>query len=104
MQTRSSSVHVGTRRQLFGYVVPGWRAARVPLQESSELAIHHHGGESAFDIYAVWRQRALLIASVMGTLTMAFIGLSFAFGVQLKRRMRAESELALLARTDGPTA
>lgn len=55
------------------------------------------------DIYAVWRQRALLIASVMGTLTMAFIGLSFAFGVQLKRRMRAESELALLARTDGLT-
>jgi hypothetical protein len=55
------------------------------------------------DIYAVWRQRALLITSVMGTLTMAFIGLSFAFGVQLKRRMRAESELALLARTDGLT-
>ena len=45
----------------------------------------------------------MLITSVMATLTMAFIGLSFAFGVQLKRRMRAESELALLARTDGLT-
>ena len=55
------------------------------------------------DIYAVWRQRALLITSVMGMLTMAFIGLSFAFGVQLKRRMCAESELAMLARTDGLT-
>lgn len=55
------------------------------------------------DIYAIWRQRALLIASVMGMLTIAFIGLSFAFGVQLKRRMRAESELAMLARTDGLT-
>lgn len=55
------------------------------------------------DIYAVWRQRALIISSVMGTLTLAFIGLSFAFGVQLKRRMRAESELAMLARTDALT-
>lgn len=55
------------------------------------------------DIYAVWRQRTLLLASVMGTLTIAFIGLSFAFGVQLKRRMRAESELAMLARTDALT-
>ena len=55
------------------------------------------------DIYAVWRQRTLLIASVMGTLTLAFIGLSCAFGVQLKRKMRAEAELAMLARTDGLT-
>ncbi|WP_325801666.1 sensor domain-containing diguanylate cyclase [Comamonas testosteroni] len=55
------------------------------------------------DIYAVWRQRTLLIASVMGALTLAFIGLSCAFGVQLKRKMRAESELAMLARTDGLT-
>jgi len=55
------------------------------------------------DIYAAWRHRALVIASVMGALAVGFVGLSIAFGVQLKRRMRAESELALLARTDGLT-
>ncbi|KWT73175.1 sensor domain-containing diguanylate cyclase [Comamonas testosteroni] len=55
------------------------------------------------DIFTAWRQRALIIASLMGVLTAAFIGLSFAFVTQLKRRIRAESELALLARTDGLT-
>ncbi|WP_439893753.1 sensor domain-containing diguanylate cyclase (plasmid) [Ralstonia sp. 25C] len=55
------------------------------------------------DIYAAWRHRAFVIASVMGALAVGFVGLSVAFGVQLKRRMRAESELALLARTDGLT-
>ena len=55
------------------------------------------------DIFTAWRQRALIIACLMGVLTAAFIGLSFAFVTQLKRRIRAESELALLARTDGLT-
>ncbi len=59
--------------------------------------------EAHSDIYAAWRQRALIIASVLGALALAFIGLSFAFGAQLRRRMRAESELAMLARTDGLT-
>lgn len=59
--------------------------------------------EAHTDIYAVWRHRALLIATVMGALAAAFIGLSFAFGIQLRRRLRAESELAMLARTDGLT-
>lgn len=59
--------------------------------------------EAYSDIYAAWSQRALTIAAVMGTLAVAFIGLSFAFGLQLRRRMRAESELAMLARTDGLT-
>lgn len=59
--------------------------------------------EAHTDIYAAWRHRALIIASVLGALALAFIGLSFAFGGQLRRRMRAESELAMLARTDGLT-
>lgn len=59
--------------------------------------------EAHSDIYAVWWHRALILAAVMGVLTAAFIGLSFAFGVQLQRRIRAESELAKLARTDALT-
>jgi len=55
------------------------------------------------DIYAVWRHRTLLIASVMGTLTLAFIGLSCDFGVQLKRKIRTQAEPAMVARTDGLT-
>ena len=55
------------------------------------------------DIYAAWRHRALVIASVMAVLAVGFVGLSIAFGVQLRHRMRAESELAMLARTDGLT-
>jgi predicted signal transduction protein with EAL and GGDEF domain len=55
------------------------------------------------DIYAVWRHRTLLIASVMGTLTLASIGLSCDFGVQLKRKIRTQAEPAMVARTDGLT-
>nr|WP_311529690.1 sensor domain-containing diguanylate cyclase [uncultured Ralstonia sp.] len=55
------------------------------------------------DIYAAWERRALTIASLMAALALGFIGLSFAFAAQLRRRMRAESELAMLARTDGLT-
>jgi len=43
------------------------------------------------------------IAGVMLALAAAFIGLSFAFGLQLRCRMRAESKLAMLAQTDGLT-
>lgn len=55
------------------------------------------------DIYADWRRRAVTIGSLMAALTVGFVGLSFALGVQLRGRMRAESELTLLARTDGLT-
>ncbi|MFM0084863.1 diguanylate cyclase [Paraburkholderia sediminicola] len=55
------------------------------------------------DIYAAWRRRALTIGSLMLTFGSAFIVLSMLLGVQLRRRMRAESELQLLARTDGLT-
>lgn len=59
--------------------------------------------EAHVDIYAAWKRRALIIASLMAALALGFIALSFAFGAQLRRRMRAESELAMLARTDGLT-
>lgn len=43
------------------------------------------------------------VALLHKTVSCQAIGLSFAFVTQLKRRIRAESEPALLARTDGPT-
>lgn len=55
------------------------------------------------DIYADWQHRALIIASVMVALATGFVALAIAFGAQLRRRIRAESELAMLARTDGLT-
>jgi diguanylate cyclase (GGDEF)-like protein len=55
------------------------------------------------DIYAAWRRRALTIGSLMAALGVAFVALSAVLGSQLRRRMRAESELQLLARTDGLT-
>jgi diguanylate cyclase (GGDEF)-like protein len=55
------------------------------------------------DIYASWRRRALTIGSLMAVFGAAFIALSVLLGMQLRRRMRAESELQLLARTDGLT-
>ena len=55
------------------------------------------------DIYAPWRRRALTIGSLMAVFGAAFIALSILLGMQLRRRMRAESALELLARTDGLT-
>lgn len=55
------------------------------------------------DIYAAWRRRTLIIGTLMLTFGSAFVALSMLLGVQLRRRMRAESELQLLARTDGLT-
>jgi diguanylate cyclase (GGDEF)-like protein len=59
--------------------------------------------EADQDIYAAWRQRALTIGSLMVAFGSGFVALSFLLGAQLRRRMRAESELELLARTDGLT-
>ncbi|OUL84754.1 GGDEF domain-containing protein, partial [Paraburkholderia hospita] len=59
--------------------------------------------EAEQDIYAGWRRRAITIGSLMAAFALGFIGLSFLLGAQLRRRMRAESELELLARTDGLT-
>lgn len=55
------------------------------------------------DIYAGWRRRAWSIGSLMVAFAVAFIGLCMGLAAQLRRRMRAESELAMLARTDGLT-
>lgn len=55
------------------------------------------------DIYAAWRRRALTIGSLMLVFGFGFVALSALLGSQLRRRMRAESELQLLARTDGLT-
>jgi hypothetical protein len=55
------------------------------------------------DIYAAWRRRALTIGTLMGAFGVSFIALSFLLATQLRRRMRAEAELELLARTDSLT-
>jgi diguanylate cyclase (GGDEF)-like protein len=55
------------------------------------------------DIYAAWRRRALTIGSLMLVFGSVFIGVASLLGIQLRRRMRAESELLVLARTDGLT-
>nr|WP_242684298.1 sensor domain-containing diguanylate cyclase [Paraburkholderia hospita] len=59
--------------------------------------------EAEQDVYAAWRRRATTIGSLMAVFALGFVGLSFLLGAQLRRRMRAESELELLARTDGLT-
>lgn len=59
--------------------------------------------EAEKDIYAAWHRRALTIGALVATFGAAFIALSVLLGAQLRRRMRAESELILLARTDGLT-
>ncbi|MEW9582543.1 diguanylate cyclase [Paraburkholderia sp. DGU8] len=55
------------------------------------------------DIYAAWRARALTIGSLTAVLGLGFVVLSMLLGAQFRRRMRAESELQMLARTDGLT-
>lgn len=59
--------------------------------------------EAEPDIYAAWRRRALTIGTLMGTFAIGFVALSFMLATQLRHRMRAESELQLLARTDSLT-
>ncbi|WP_242538458.1 sensor domain-containing diguanylate cyclase [Trinickia acidisoli] len=59
--------------------------------------------EAEPDIYATWTRRAVIIGSLMATFALGFVGIAFVLAAQLRRRMRAESELALLARTDGLT-
>nr|WP_244323297.1 sensor domain-containing diguanylate cyclase [Paraburkholderia dipogonis] len=59
--------------------------------------------EAEPDIYAAWHRRALMMGSLMGAFALGFVALSFVLGTQLQRRLRAESELQLLARTDSLT-
>ncbi|MFM0557385.1 sensor domain-containing diguanylate cyclase [Paraburkholderia sediminicola] len=55
------------------------------------------------DFYAAWRRRAMTIGSLMLVFGFAFVALSMLLGAQMRRRMRAESDLQLLAHTDGLT-
>lgn len=59
--------------------------------------------EAEQDIYAAWYRRAITIGSLVAVFGVGFIALSVLLSVQLRRRMPAESELVLLARTDGLT-
>jgi diguanylate cyclase (GGDEF)-like protein len=59
--------------------------------------------EGEQDIYATWRRRAVTIGSLMVAFSLVFIGIAFLLAAQHRRRARAESELQLLARTDGLT-
>ena len=55
------------------------------------------------DIYENWQRRAIAIGALMLIFGSGFIWLSVLLSAQLRRRMRAETELKLLARTDGLT-
>lgn len=55
------------------------------------------------DIYTNWKRRAIMVGSLMGAAACGLVLLSFVLANQLRRRMRAESEMILLARTDGLT-
>lgn len=59
--------------------------------------------EAEADIYAAWWKRARTIGGLVLAFGLAFIALSVMLSVQQRRRMRAESELILLARTDSLT-
>jgi diguanylate cyclase (GGDEF)-like protein len=59
--------------------------------------------EAEPDIYAAWYKRAIIIGSLMAVFAGGVVLLAFLLSAQLRRRMRAESELALLARTDSLT-
>jgi diguanylate cyclase (GGDEF)-like protein len=59
--------------------------------------------EAHSDIFAAWQRRALMIGSLIAAFATGLIALSFALSAQVRRRMRAESELTMLARTDGLT-
>lgn len=55
------------------------------------------------DILAPWRARAWLFGGLIGLLGVGFIVTSVLLAAQLRRRLHAEKELRLLARTDGLT-
>jgi len=59
--------------------------------------------EAEPDIYGPWERRAVKLGSVMALFALGLVGLAVQLSAQLRRRMSAESELRLLARTDGLT-
>jgi diguanylate cyclase (GGDEF)-like protein len=58
---------------------------------------------STHDIYVGWRRRAWIIGSLIGALDLTLITLAVLFAQQMRRRLAAEEELRVLARTDGLT-
>ncbi|CAB3661489.1 sensor domain-containing diguanylate cyclase [Paraburkholderia rhynchosiae] len=58
---------------------------------------------STRDIYVEWRRRAWIIGSLIGALDLTMIALAVLFSQQMRRRLAAEEELRMLARTDGLT-
>lgn len=59
--------------------------------------------EAEDDIYSAWRKRALMTGSLTLASGIGVVCLSLLLGAQLRRRLQAESELQVLARTDGLT-
>ncbi|PAJ86089.1 sensor domain-containing diguanylate cyclase [Burkholderia ubonensis] len=55
------------------------------------------------DIFAAWRDRAVIIGVLIATFGCAFVMVTVMLCGELQRRTRSESKLALLARTDGLT-
>ncbi|WP_341313454.1 sensor domain-containing diguanylate cyclase [Paraburkholderia sp. IMGN_8] len=58
---------------------------------------------STHDIYVEWRRRAWIIGTLIAALNLTIIALAVLFSHQLRRRLAAEEELRVLARTDGLT-
>ncbi|MDH6147151.1 diguanylate cyclase (GGDEF)-like protein [Paraburkholderia sp. WSM4179] len=73
------------------------------FQKLPDLPLNIMVAEAEQDVYATWWPRALTIGSLMGAISGGFVALTFLLRTQLRHRMRAESELELLARTDGLT-
>lgn len=59
--------------------------------------------EAQPDIYAAWSRHAIQIGALVIALAVGFVVLSMLMSTQLRRRLRTEQELMLLARTDGLT-
>ncbi|MDR3398119.1 MAG: diguanylate cyclase [Pandoraea sp.] len=58
---------------------------------------------SSDEILAPWHQRVIEFGGLFLLLNAGFVGISILLAAQLRRRLRAERELRLLARTDGLT-
>jgi diguanylate cyclase (GGDEF)-like protein len=58
---------------------------------------------SSEDILAPWHRRVVEFGGLFLLLNVGFVGTSMLLAAQLRRRLRAERELRLLARTDGLT-
>ena len=60
-------------------------------------------GQSEAEVYAVWRRNAWLVGSATSVLCLGILWLTGLLCRELRRRQRAEDQLACLAATDGLT-